>query len=409
MTTPLDRRIDQIIPFLIGTVKPEDLFDPRFLSKVASTAQIKAFAVGVIAQFGRPQKIVEIHKTSETVVTLKVQFEKAVMIVDVSIDAARPNKVVGFQVAPEQPVIENDSLAKIDAELAALPGRVGYVVESIDEDGKRTAVAGRATDEQFAIGSIFKLYILAELAGQIDAGKRKWSDTIPLTRRSFSSSATQSIALGTPVSLEQFATWMIAVSDNAASDELLFLLGRDRVEARVRTVGHSAPEKTLPFLSTVEAFLLKSDYNGMRTKYEVASEARQRTILKRKISGIGFEKINIANLTGKPAAIDTIEWFASPHDVVLLMDHLRQINNQTVFEIMAKSVSPTTARKWKYVGSKGGSELGVIAISFLAQAPSGDWSMISGSWNNKEQAVDETRFIGLMLRLLNITQGEKND
>ena len=407
MTTPLDRRIDQIIPFLIGTVKPEDLFDPRFLSKVASTAQIKAFAEGLVAQFGRPQKIVETRKTSETVATLKVQSEKAVMIVDVSIDAAQPNKVVGFQVAPEQPVIENDSLAKIDAELAALPGRVGYVVESIDEDGKRTVLAGRTTGEQFAIGSIFKLYILAELAGQIDAGKRKWSDTVPLTRRSFSSSATQSIALGTPVSLEQFATWMIAVSDNAASDELLFLLGRDRVEARVRMIGHSAPGKTLPFLSTVEAFLLKSDYKGTRAKYEAASEAKQRALLKRKISGVGFEKINIANLIGKPAAIDTIEWFASPSDVVLLMDHLRAMENPTMFEIMAKSVAPVTARKWKYVGSKGGSELGVIAMSFLAQAPSGGWHVVTGSWNNSEQAVDENKFVALMLRALDMVAEKK--
>lgn len=406
-TTPLDQRIDQIIPLLLGTVATEDFFDPRFLSKVASAAQMKAFAEGVVAQFGPPQKIIENRKTGETVTTIKIQFEKAVLIVDVSIEATPPNKVIGFRIAPEQAVVKNDSLAKIDAELAALPGRIGYVVQSIGEDGKRSVVAGRATDEQFAIGSIFKLYILAELAAQIDAGQRKWSDTVPLTRRSLSSPATQSLSLGTSVTLEQLATWMIAVSDNAASDELLFLLGRDQVETRVRLVGHSAPEKMLPFLSTVEAFLLKSDYNGVRAKYEAASEDKQRAILKRKISGVGFEKINIANLIGKPAAIDTIEWFASPSDIVLLMDHLRTMQNPTVLEIMAKSVAPATAKKWKYVGSKGGSELGVIAMSFLAQAPSGGWHVVTGSWNNSEQAVDENKFIGLMLRALDMVAEKK--
>ena len=398
--TPLDRRIDQIIPLLIGAVEPEAFFDPRFLSKVASSAQMKAFAEGVITDFGKPQTITEIKKTSETDATLKLKFEKAVAVVDVNINPAAPNQIIGFRIVPEQPIVENDSLAKIDAELAALPGRVGYVVERIGEDGKRTVIAGRTASEQFAIGSIFKLYILAELASQIDAGTRKWSDTIPLTRRSFSSPATQSLPLGTPVTLEQLASWMIAVSDNAASDELLFLLGRDRVEARVRMVGHSAPEKTLPFLSTIEAFLLKSDYQGARAKYEAASETKQRAILQRKISGIGFDKINTANLIAKPAAIDTIEWFASPNDIVLLMDHLRVINNQTVLEIMAKSVAPATAKPWNYVGSKGGSELGVIAMSFLAKAPSGTWNIVSGSWNDTEQGVDEGKFIGLMLRLL---------
>ena len=405
--TPLDQRIDQVIPLLLNSVEAEDFFDPRFLSKVASAAQMNAFAEGVVAQFGAPQKIVESRKTSETVAALKIQFEKAVLIVDVSIDVTPPNKIIGFRIAPEQPVIENDSLSKIDAELSALPGRVGYVVESIGEDGKRTAIAGRATDELFAIGSIFKLYILAELAAQIDAGQRKWSDTIPLTRRSFSSPATQGLSLGTSVTLEQLSTWMIAVSDNAASDELLFLLGRDQVEARVRMVGHSAPEKTLPFLSTVEAFLLKSDYKGTRAKYEAASEAKQRALLKRKISGVGFEKINIANLIGKPTAIDTIEWFASPSDVVLLMDYLRTMQNPTVLEIMARSVAPATTKKWKYVGSKGGSELGVIAMSFLAQAPSGGWHVVTGSWNNNAQAVDENMFIRLMLRALDIVAEKK--
>ena len=405
--TPLDRRIDQVIALLLGTVEAEDFFDPRFLSKVASAAQMKAFAEGVVAQFGVPQKITENRKTGETVTTLKIQFEKAMMIVDVSIDSAPPNKVIGFRIAPEQPVVKNDSLSKIDAELAALPGRVGYVLQSIGEDGKRTAIAGRATEEQFAIGSIFKLYILAELAAQIDAGQRKWSDTIPLTRRSFSSPATQSLSLGTPVTLEQLAAWMISVSDNAASDELLFLLTRDKIEARVRLVGHSAPEKMLPFLSTVEAFLLKSDYKGVLAKYVSAGEVQQRALLKRKISGIGFEKINSANLIAKPASIDTIEWFASPSDVVLLMDHLRTMQNPTVLEIMAKGVAPATAKKWKYVGSKGGSELGVVAMSFLAQAPSGGWHIVTGSWNNNVQAVDENKFIGLMLRALDMVSEKK--
>ncbi len=403
----LDQRIDQVIPLLLDAIEAEDFFDPLFLSKVASAAQMKAFAQGVLAQFGAPQKIIETRKASATVATLKVKFEKAVAIVDLSIDPTVPNKIIGFRITPEQPVVKNDSLAKIDAELAALPGRIGYVVQSIGEDGKRSVVAGRVTDEQFAIGSIFKLYILAELAAQIDTGKRKWSDTIPLTRRSFSSSATQSLPLGTSVTLEQLATWMIAVSDNAASDELLFLLSRDKIEARVRLVGHSAPEKTLPFLSTVEAFLLKSDYKGTRAKYEAGTEAKQRAMLKRKISSVGFEKINIAKLIAKPAAIDTIEWFASPSDVVLLMDHLRTMQNPTVLEIMAKGVAPATTKKWKYVGSKGGSELGVIAMSFLAQASSGGWHVVTGSWNNSAQAVDENKFIGLMLRALDMVAEKK--
>jgi beta-lactamase class A len=395
--TPLDMRVSQLVALLKGDIAVEAFFDPSFLTAVPAT-QFKTITDSLIAQYGLPLKITSVNKKGESAATLKLVFEKAVGSVEIAVAAQAPNKVIGLLFTGF--AVENDSLINIDAEFAALPGRAGYVVEKIDAEGKRTVIAARNANAQFAIGSTFKLYILAELAAQVDAGKRKWADVIPLTRRSFSSAATQNLPLGTPVTLQLLATWMIMVSDNAATDELILLLGRDKIEARLRSIGHSNPERMLPFLTTAEAFLLKSDYNGTRAKYIKGSEAQQRTLIENDISKTNFDKIDTSKFTGQPLSIDSIEWFASPNDIVLLMDHIRRMNNQIALKIMAQGVSSAIAQKWHYLGSKGGSEPGVISASFLGQRRSGGWIVVSGSWNDTAKVVDDAKFFALVQRLL---------
>src|SRR3546814_13682736 len=80
----------------------------------------------------------------------------------------------------------DDSFARVAADLAALPGRTGFLVAALDDD-TITPLASAHPDAQFAVGSIFKLYVLDELAAQIAAGKRRWSDVVPLDYQSFSS------------------------------------------------------------------------------------------------------------------------------------------------------------------------------------------------------------------------------
>jgi len=70
-----------------------------------------------------------------------------------------------------------------------------------------------------------------------------------------------------------------------------------------------------------------------------------------------------------------------------------------------KGVTPVSANKWKYLGYKGGSEPGVISMSFLAQSKTGDWYVISGSWNDTGKEVKNDDFVALMARLLDSVAG----
>jgi hypothetical protein len=89
--------------------------------------------------------------------------------------------------------------------------------------------------------------------------------------------------------------------------------------------------------------------------------------------------------------------------MIALLDRLRRQGGEAL-PILAVNpgVAPADAKRWRYVGYKGGSEPGVMAMNFLAQARDGDWYAVSASWNNPAARVDEAAFSGLLTRLLNL-------
>jgi beta-lactamase class A len=400
---PLDLRIEQLPSILAGTMKYEDYFSPSFLAAVPS-AQIKTLSDQFIAQNGKPVRIVAVEANGPNGASIKIEYEKAIATADITVESSAPNKVVGLLIKGFE--LKGDTPAKIDADFSALPGNAGYLIEKIGADGRRQQIAGRAVTQQFAIASTFKLYVLAELASQVQAGRRSWSDVVPINENSYSSSATQNWPRSTPVTLQTLATWMISVSDNAATDALMRVLGRDAIEEKLATIGHSDPDKALPMLTTVEAFALKSNPT-LRARFQKATEAQQRDLLDNDAAALKFERIDMAQLGSGPVAIDSIEWFASPADIANLLNNIRRTGNQTALDVMAvnKGVAPTSASKWKYLGYKGGSEPGVISMSFLAQSKAGEWYAISGSWNNSAKEVDNASFAALMARLLDSVAG----
>ena len=402
-TKPMDLRIDQLPSVLAGTFAYTDFFAPSFLAAVPSE-QIKMLSDQFIAQHGKPLKVISVEPQGPNSATIKIEYEKAIATAQISVEPTVPHKVVGLLVTGFD--LKGDTPAKIDAAFKALPGKAGYLVEKIGADGRRTQIAGHATGQQFAIASTFKLYVLAELASQVQAGRRSWSDVVPILADSYSSSATSNWPRNTPVTLQTLATWMISSSDNASTDALMRVLGRDAVERKLATIGHSDPDKALPMLNTVEAFALKSNAE-LRTRFQKATEADQRNILEKEAAALSYERIDLTNLGSGPVAIDSIEWFASPSDIANLLGNIRQTGSQTALDVMAvnKGVTPVSANKWQYLGYKGGSEPGVISMSFLAQSKAGEWYVISGSWNDTAKEVKNDDFAALMARLLDSVAG----
>lgn len=400
--TPLDLRIGQLVPILNGKAPLEDFFTPSFLAAVPP-AQFKAISESFARQYGPAIAISSVQRYGPNSAVLQVEYEKAIATIEITVESVAPGKVAGL--LAKGFALKGDSIEKIKADFAALPGKSGFIVQKLGDDGVVTTHSANA-ESQFATGSTFKLYVLAELASQVAAGERRWSDVVPIGVRNFSSSATQNWPLDTPVTLQTLATWMISVSDNAATDALMRELGREAIEGKLASIGHSAPDKALPMLTTVEAFALKSN-PALRQRFEKASEAGQRDLLTAERSALSFAAIDMSHMGSGPNAIETIEWFASPKDTALLLNNLRRLDNQTARDIMAvnSGIGPAAAAKWRYRGYKGGSEPGVISMSFLAQSKAGQWYAISGSWNNPAKEVDNNAFATLMTRLMDSVAG----
>jgi beta-lactamase class A len=395
---PLDQRIAQLDAVLKKKIPLEEYFAPAFLSAVPA-AQFTGILDSMITQYGQPLYVVSDTRRGKTGATVQYAFERAVATVELDIMATKPNQVIGLLITGF--AASDDSLSKVEGDIKALPGKSGFLVASLDDAGNAKVLTSHNPDAQFAIGSTFKLYILAELANQVKSGTRTWSDVAPLAHQSFSSAATRGWPKDSPATLHTLAGWMISVSDNSATDSLLFTLGREAVERRLASIGHGDPDKTLPFLSTVEAFALKAN-PALRERFLKSSEAAQRDLLDKEAAALTLDKIDNETLSKGPTAIDTIEWFASPTDLLWLLSHLKAQKNDEALAIMGinPGLSPAAAKKWRYAGYKGGSEPGVISMSFLLQSPSGKWTVVTGSWNDAAADVDNTKFAGLMERLV---------
>lgn len=399
-TTGFDRRADQLVDLLNGEVAFADYFDPTFQAALPE-AQFQAMTASLIAQYGKPVAVEKAVSTDGRSGSLSLRFERGVAAVLLDVGASADARVIGLRLTGFEAA--DDSFAKVAGEIAALPGATGFLVAELDGATIRQLAAAN-TDRQFAVGSTFKLYILDELAAQVAAGKRRWSDAVPLSHLSFSSMGTANWPKDTPVTLQSLANWMISVSDNSATDTLIHRLGREAIEARMRAAGHSAPSRNIPFLTTVEAFALKgNNFEGERTAFIAGDDAAQRKLIDANQSRLTLANVDGVSFAGGPRSIDSLEWFASPNDVARLMIDLRNRNSPTAMSAMAinPGVNPGATKDWSWLGYKGGSELGVISMSLLGQRKSdGKWFVVTASWNNADAPVATDTLVGLVTRLL---------
>ncbi|MDZ3830833.1 MAG: serine hydrolase [Sphingopyxis sp.] len=405
--SPFAVRAAQVVDLLGGRYPYTEFFSSAFQQAIP-LEQFQAITADLTAQYGAPLAIESASSADGHAGTLRLRFEKAVGTLEMVVSGGPQQRVEGLRVTDVKML--SDSFAQVSADLAALPGRTAFLVAVLDGEAIHP-IAGTNTELQLAIGSTFKLYILDELAAQIAAGRRKWSDVVPLSHLSFSSAATANWPVGTPVTLQTLANWMISVSDNGATDTLIHLLGRDAIEARMRSSGHSDPSRNIPFLTTVEAFALKgNNFADLRTDFLKADDREQRRLIDVNADRLVLANVDGVSFDGKPRFIDRLEWFASATDIARLMRDLRRRNAPAALAAMAinSGVAPGTTRNWSWVGYKGGSEIGVLSMSLLAQRKSdGKWFVVTASWNNDQADVSAETLVAMITRLLALTESWK--
>lgn len=395
--TPLEARADQVVALLNGKLEPEAIFTDGFRAAVADT-QLKTLAANLTAQFGRAVDVALLAPREGTRAALEIRFERGLAKGGIAIDPAAGGRISELRfTSVDALAVAGDTPEAIAAELAALPGTVNAWFGPLGG----APVIARNPDTPLALGSAFKLYVLAALADDVKAGRRKWSDVAVLTEKSYPSGQLQDWPEGAPVTLHTLASLMIAISDNTATDQLIAVLDRKRILKLMRDSGHADPGANDPFLSTRELFMLKADpalAERWQSGDRAARIAAQNEVAAR--ANLPLDEVNAAFGNG-PRAL-AVEWFASPADLARLFAHMRRTADPAAFAILGINPSATDAIKanWRSIGYKGGSEPGVINLTWLLTDKAGrDWMLTLG-WNNPDAVVDEGKFLALAQRIL---------
>lgn len=393
----LRSRIGEVVAVMQGKGDPAQTFDARFLAAVPPE-KLRALADQMVAQGGAITGTADFKREQRTSASFTLTFARGTAPARIELNPAAPGLVSGLRIFGFTP--DGDSFDRLDREFAGLPGKAGFAVYHLTQGGPRL-IKGRSIDTPFAIGSTFKLYVLAALARQVKEGKRNWTDVVPVSGKSFPGGTVHTLPDGAPVTVHTLASLMIAISDNTATDILVRLVGQKDLAREVRLAGHGKPDAMAPMMTTAQLFALKRSGPQAAAGYAAADPAERARIL----AALDLSAIATADpgqvFGHGPVAIDTVEWFASPADLAGVMDDLRRLDSSEALAILAinPAMDATTAGNWRQVGYKGGSEDGVISMTWLLQNKDGAWFAVTGSWNDIKASVDASRFEMLMQRL----------
>lgn len=341
-----------------------EMFTPGFLAQV-SIGQVLAVFDKTRATVGPPESIEASGKG------YVVHTATYTVPVDLGLDPS--GRIGALLLHPAVP-----TFSSADAVLAALRGLGGDVAYLVTRNGQPLHAAG--AERPLAVASAFKLAVLAALADEIAAGRIGWDQVVRLTpgQVSLPPGMLQNLPPGSPLTVHTLAAFMVAESDNTATDMLMDLVGRDRVAARLG----------VDFvLRTGEFFKLKAD-PALRLRFAGADVAGRRAA--------------IAQMAGMPlpdpadvmAPLDDgIEWYAPLTRLCALAGDVARLD---VF-----AINPGVARRtdWSNIAFKGGSEVGVASLVSALTDMAGNRYCVAVTWND-HQALDETRFTALYGALL---------
>ena len=331
---------------------------PVFLQQVSAT-QIEGVIQQVTQDLGAYQSV------AETADGFEVRFERGTVLAQIRLDGN--GQIVSFFLQPASAPI---SLEEAAATLENTPYPASLLVlkngvEQIEVN------AG----EPLAVGSAFKLAVLAALQNQIQAGALTWDTVVELQPewKSLPSGMLQDWPATSALTMETLAILMISISDNTATDALINLVGRENIEALT--------PRNRPFLTTREFFALKNPVNASwLEEYRRGDLAQKRQVL----SAVPELPLPSASLfAGAPLSLD-VEWFFTSRELCQLMGQVAPLS--------AMQVNPGVANPadWQDIAFKGGSEPGVLNLTTWLKDDAGNTYCVTTTWNNADQALDET-------------------
>lgn len=403
----LKMRADSLLPVLAGGGDVAAVFSPATLAQLPEP-QVRAVSKQLSDAFGKPLGIASVAPAGPYSGRITVRYERGTVDMSLAVEPVAPYRLTGLRILGTS--MAQTTLDAVVAAIEQLPGVTGFALAKLG-DGEPAMLRASKPDGDLAIGSAFKLAILAELIRATAAGERHWDDLVTLDGKSLPGGFYTQKPAGTQVSLRELAGKMISVSDNSATDIVLATVGREKVEAMLPVIGWRHAARNRPMIGTLEAFKLKAANGGaLGTRWATLDERGRRALLAGEVAATPNAAIDATLFArGVPVRLD-IEWYASPADLVRTMNWIRRHTESgpaaEARAILAinPGIAPAQAARFAYVGYKGGSEPGVIELTYLLRGTSGAWFAVAAGWNNPAAAVEDARFLALASRAVELAE-----
>lgn len=420
--TPAGERLAWMIEALSGRIgEPEiERFDPEFVKQLpASMPDPKSTAAlrsGHTTIFGSGEAVLISIDDGATEHALRAVLEARVTgslyLLQLTLDPDT-GLITGLLLTPAPNSSDiPQTWGEVEAALKQLPGELSVLVASVNEIDLDPVYSVNA-DKRLGIGSAFKLWVLGALAELVHEGEATWDEplaldfsikTMPIGELRMQANR-EGMGPDPSFPLRRFADVMISVSDNPATDHLIERVGRERIIEFMSRV-HDEPSLNQPFLSTGEFFKLKrgAPDEVLQAYVEAKTPEERRAVLDSDEFQNAVISIPLAMRWQQdgPIAIDSVEWFASARELGRTMLELQRLEQRRGMEPLAHALRINDGinlddETWPSVAFKGGSEPGVLNLTYLAEDAAGAQWVVSLGWNNTEAMVDDERMIHVAL------------
>ncbi len=346
-----------------NSIDKQLLFSESFLKQVPFT-KIQEFLPQYIDDCGDYQSYEKIGETGK----LKISFTKANLDASLKLE---DGKITGLWFSVPEP--KKINLTETLDKFKKLEGQTSLTIR---KNGK--IISGYNSDIPLGTGSSFKLFILKTLKDKVDSGLDSWDKVIYLDKEKFSlpSGVLHTWPDKSPITLATLANFMISISDNTATDTLIYYLGRENIEKNM-------PEKSLPLLTTLEMFKIKGILEKEQVNEFLGKTLDEKHKFLAMVDKLAKNKINFPD---KPTMIDKIEWLFTTDELCKVIETLKGVPALSINNGIAN-------QDWDYVGYKGGSEPGVLSMTYLLKKKStNDIYSLSATINNPDKVIDEKKF-----------------
>lgn len=399
--TPAGRQLAWFIAVLRGgtTRGLQRHFHPAFLEKIPA-AEVRE----IVNQWRRdelangPVEVIRVDSQSPQRLVTLIRGRATDRYTQITLGVDNAGLITALWLGPVAGIRPGEltTWAKIEARLGQLPGRPALAVYEVTADAAFRPVFTHAPADTLAIGTASFLYIARALAEEVNAGRLGWETRLAISDdlKSLPGGRMQLELEGLEFPVSRFAELMLSADDLTAADHLLQRLGRERVEDAIAEVA-AAPAWNRPYLSTMELFRLKlGPDRTLATRYAAADEATRRAML----APGGEVQQSVPSLEAmstwrQPIHIAEIGWFATPAELCRLMVELVRTGSQPGMEPIGHGLRLNPglqfeAGRWTVLGYKGGSEPGVLSMTWLLERADGRRFAIAFIWNNPAQDVD---------------------